>query len=343
MVFTPSLDKPSVPIVYAFLIFEVAAKHGVSRERILEGAHIPEQLFSQPDALLTLMQVNVLFYKAIKLTERPGLGYEMALQSTISSHGFLGYGVMSCASVRDVAEYASQYSQLRLPNLSMQVFEHGDFADVEVRETIPQGQIRTPMFDLFMIGIAKVFQHLLGLGLKDSQNPEIWFDYPEPPYFEQYADVLPNVTFNKSANLFRFRREVFDQPLETANAVMADLVKQQCEKEAANLGYRSNTADIVRVILESAVDRVPSLSEVAAQLHVSNRTLSRRLKTHGVSFQHIVDDVRRSKSLRYLLDPTLSVEEISSRLGYADSSNFSRAFRGWQGCSPVEYRQRTVL
>jgi len=44
--------------------------------------------------------------------------------------------------------------------------------------------------------------------------------------------------------------------------------------------------------------------------------------------------------MRLLTETPLSVELIAEQLGYSDASNFAKAFKGWNGMSPSEFRQK---
>ena len=84
--------------------------------------------------------------------------------------------------------------------------------------------------------------------------------------------------------------------------------------------------------------RMPRLADVARSQHISPRTLIRRLKRAGTSFQAIVDDVHRALAVDLLLHSELQVAEIGYRLGFRDPANFNRAFRGWTGQAPGRFR-----
>jgi AraC-like DNA-binding protein len=68
--------------------------------------------------------------------------------------------------------------------------------------------------------------------------------------------------------------------------------------------------------------------------------LIRRLKRGGTSYGTIRDGVRRTLATDYLANSSLSISRIAYRLGYQDPSNFGRAFRGWFGMSPGNYRKK---
>ncbi len=75
---------------------------------------------------------------------------------------------------------------------------------------------------------------------------------------------------------------------------------------------------------------------------MSSRTLKRRLKMHGTSFQRMLDDTRKRDAIRLLEDRTLSVEEIAHRIGYSAPANLLRAFRKWTGTTPASFRARVA-
>jgi len=94
----------------------------------------------------------------------------------------------------------------------------------------------------------------------------------------------------------------------------------------------------VRAVLLGKSGEYPSLEQVAGRLCTSSRTLKRRLQRQGASFQQLLDEVRHREAVRLLENPSLSVEEVASRIGYSSSANFTRAFRKWVGNTPGAFR-----
>lgn len=330
------LAKPAVPVVYGLLILQLAAARGVSRERMLEGFHLPPGLLDDPDARLTLVQASALLLRAVKLSGDPALGYEIGLNSGLTTHGFIGYGVMSHRTLREAIEFGQGFLKLRLPNLSMRLYTEGTQAVLEVTETLPQGSARTLIFDLFLVGIARMAQQLIHA---EAWNwIELWFDYPPPPYYERYRDRLPPSRFGMGANQLRFPLAILDQPLATANAVTAKLVQEQCARELAVLGFTDDFPGQVRALLVATDSGYPDLARAADRLSMSSRTLKRRLLQHGLRYSQLLDEARRRDSIRLLDNPALSIEQIALRVGYSDPANFTRAFRKWTGTSPTGYR-----
>jgi AraC-like DNA-binding protein len=83
-----------------------------------------------------------------------------------------------------------------------------------------------------------------------------------------------------------------------------------------------------------------SLGEIATQLALSERTLRRRLRTLGTSYNRILQDVRSSAAQEWLRDSNLTMEAIAWRLGYTETANFRHAFKRWTGQSPQAFRRQ---
>ena len=81
-----------------------------------------------------------------------------------------------------------------------------------------------------------------------------------------------------------------------------------------------------------------NLYSAAKNLGFDVRTLRRKLLGEGNSFRAVKDSVRQTIAIEYLQQTQLSIEEVSSQLGFADAAGFRRAFRRWTGKYPRYYR-----
>ena len=79
----------------------------------------------------------------------------------------------------------------------------------------------------------------------------------------------------------------------------------------------------------------------AREIGMSSRTMRRKLTEQGSSFQQVLDECRmRQAVFEFRVRPDLSIAQIALRLGYAEHSNFTRAFHRWSGVSPQAYRAK---
>ena len=80
---------------------------------------------------------------------------------------------------------------------------------------------------------------------------------------------------------------------------------------------------------------------IAEKLHMSPRSLQRRLHSEGTSFAELLSELRRDLALRYLRDQRIAIAEVGFLLGFLDVSAFHRAFKRWTGSTPAEYQRST--
>ncbi|WP_187276410.1 helix-turn-helix transcriptional regulator [Parahaliea maris] len=83
----------------------------------------------------------------------------------------------------------------------------------------------------------------------------------------------------------------------------------------------------------------PTLAGIAADMHMTERTLIRRLRAEGTSYREIMEQQRRELAGALLGNAGLRVAEVGELLGYREPANFGRAFRRWHGCSPARWRR----
>ena len=79
--------------------------------------------------------------------------------------------------------------------------------------------------------------------------------------------------------------------------------------------------------------------EVATQLALSERSLTRQLAKEGTSYAQLLAGVQEERAKNFLRNPAWSVAETGYRLGYSEPAAFTRAFTGWTGVSPLRWRQ----
>lgn len=81
-----------------------------------------------------------------------------------------------------------------------------------------------------------------------------------------------------------------------------------------------------------------SIESIASNLEMSRSTLYRHLAEHDITFSQLLESERKAKAVAYLKETSLSMGEISDRLGYANLSAFNRAFKRWFNTNPSSLR-----
>ena len=103
---------------------------------------------------------------------------------------------------------------------------------------------------------------------------------------------------------------------------------------------RPLTERVRSAILAELAGGNPSITVVAPRLHISPRTLERRLEREGTTFSTLLDDLRKRLALRYVASRDLELAEIAFLLGFSKTTAFHRAFKRWTGQTPLYYRRQ---
>jgi AraC-like DNA-binding protein len=160
---------------------------------------------------------------------------------------------------------------------------------------------------------------------------------PAEPTRWEYM-LATRVQYGAGQNSITWARSDIMEPLVTGDPALARVNDEQTQLYLDSFLDRSVSRDVVDRIIERLPDGPPSQQQIADSLHISNRTLQRRLREEGTSFMDLLRDTRLQLARRYLRQPSRSVVETAYMLGFSEPSTFSRAFKRWTGQAPGEYR-----
>ena len=139
-----------------------------------------------------------------------------------------------------------------------------------------------------------------------------------------------------------FRSTDAERPFVTRNSELLALLAPQFEAELkAQSEQEEGFVERVRLAVQQKLTgHRPTMDEIADELHVSARTLQRRLQDEGSTFQRVLEEARHQLARHYLNNSVLELNEAAYLLGYDDANSFVRAFRTWEGVPPARWRER---
>ncbi|MBV8187340.1 MAG: AraC family transcriptional regulator [Alphaproteobacteria bacterium] len=267
-----------------------------------------------------------------RLTDVPALGLEAGKRYHFTAFGALGLAIASSPTLRSALDVAQRFSELTF-----------GFARVLLEDTVRETRVTIDVSQIpdelrrFIVECTTAAMISVGRDLVWSEPPlvHVSFRFPAPPYVEHYErfyGVTPS--FNPCANVLVLDRARLEHPLPQANEHALRLAEEYCRKLLERGRTRIGMAAKVRDRLEALIAHMPDMDEVANDLHLTPRTLRRRLQEEGISFVELRDDVRMTLAEELLTGPRLSLEQIAERLGYADATTFVNAFKRCRGRTP---------
>ncbi|MGV3464205.1 MAG: helix-turn-helix domain-containing protein, partial [Heyndrickxia sp.] len=151
------------------------------------------------------------------------------------------------------------------------------------------------------------------------------------------------IQIGAKCNRLTLHREDLDRPFVSYNAELLDMLTPVLDQTLDEQRRCHSITEIVKWILKRSLtgDRV-EIQNVARELGMSERTLQRRLTDEQASFKQLLNEARHELAREYLANPSLDIKEVAFLVGYQDQSSFYRAFRGWEGITPLNWRTKYV-
>lgn len=150
------------------------------------------------------------------------------------------------------------------------------------------------------------------------------------------------VIFESEAYGILLAPEHVDAPIVTADYRLLEVLVQHAQNRLAQMQGDQGVGDRVKqLIMNMRCTDFPTIQMVAEAMHLSVRTLQRKLGAEGYSFRTLLEQVRLEMAKDHLGNESLSIADIAYLLRYAEVSAFSRSFKRQVGLSPAQFRQQS--
>lgn len=329
--------QPVLHPVYARLLCAELQARGHAPEQILAGTGLDWMTLHSDNGFLSLEQIHRLIVHGMEISGCGWLGIDVGLRTQLASHGALGTAMSASRHLHEALQVAERYAAFRQYLVTLH-WQQTPTPLMAVVEQMPLGALREFLLTLLVAGLAQVLRSMTG---QHSQPMTcIEWPFPEPTWAAQYQRIVAHNSFGHDQLRFHFDPALLPQPSLSADAEVLQSALRECELQLDRARLGSSLSQRIRLLLSGSARHWPGLDEVARHENMSSRTLIRHLQREHITFQQLLDDVRRTRA-RWLLENTRSpVDEIASQLGYVDTSNFSRTFRRWFGITPGAWRQQ---
>ena len=298
-----------------------------------------------PDALDTVFSSAALadlfdaaWGAAVQRTGDAAIGLRMTPRQPMLGMGGMAHLVLAAPDMRSALTLLSRYTGVISPTTSVALAIDEQACRVGVH--VASGR-RAPVPQRFDFMAATILQGIRWICGEPVRPRRVHHPFAPPHDDTPWRDAFDcPVQFGSADYVLEFPPEVLDHAMPTADPTIADLSEQLATRLIQQQGG-SLIANVRELIARELPKGDPRREQIAASLHLSERTLQRRLAEAGTSFHDQVDDTRREIAQRYLQAGTASPTEIAFALGFADPSNYYRACKRWFGRSPGGLRQET--
>lgn len=329
-----SLNPVTVPS-----LINIAIKHGVSANTLLNDVGISPGIVGDPKATITLEQLNALYQACGQSMRDPAFGLRMGSMTRIESLNLVGSLIGTSDTLGHALDHYHHFRELAHPFMDFDVHIEGKEAVISYAPTLNNEITRLPCYtEMFLSGLHKIFSELTTRPFKLNR---VEFDYAPPTHASMYASVFDApVNFNRARSALIFDASLLEQALPGRYAELNESFENQAENYLMELDRnKSVEKQIIRYLQENMGVRPISMQDAARRLNITTRTLQRRLKKERTSYVNIRESIRFEHAQRYLVETTINIDEIANRLGFSEPTNFYHAFKRWAAVSPGEYRR----
>ena len=277
---------------------------------------------------------------------------DKAMRSVVETGGDPGYGLVAAESVawmrlgvipmlalyaptlRHILADIERYIPLLIEHNDVKLVEHGEIAEFSFKPVGLSDVGRRFRAETLLLNLVKI---LRCMGAAEIVLAE--FNYPRPDYGHRYAAAFGSeVMFDRQHCALHFKAAALDVAVPGRDPSMYIMLKTRAE---AALAAARTPHDLVPRLRDLVLAQLPqrlTMSEAAAALMVSERSLRRHLGTAGVSYSVMLRDSQRALAEQLLARGDHSVKQIAGALGFSSASCFHRAFRRWLGATPREWQ-----
>lgn len=331
--------QPAFHPTYARLLLALLQRRGEDPAKLLAAAGLsPAQI--DADALLPLRSVIALITEAARASASPWLGLDLGAAAPLHTHGSVGFATLAAGNLGEAMQTLARFSALRTRALRLEIQSDAQHTHIRAIEILPLGEARCFVLETILVIWERLLETLSGMRMRDAHYALPW---PRPPWAGQYAQVLAGtIAFDAPVLTLTLPNSVLSMRCLTADPEAYAMARRECERRLESSRPGREIAGRVRKQLLACSEHYPDAQTMAAQLHVSVRTLFRQLRAAGMSYQELLDEARREQAQWLLAHSPLPIEHIAERLGFADTTNFSRTFRRWCGQTPSAWRAQSA-
>ena len=303
-------------------------------DALLNLAHIEPRLLQGADHLIPAQSLCDLLEISAEQLSCPDFGLQLSQQQGLSMLGAVGLVMRQADTLGEALQLLRRYLHIHSQAGSMDIAPHNGLVQLSYTPHYDYRGRNRQLIDLTMGVGLNILTLFAGPQVRAKA---VHFSYQAPEQLQRYHQLFrAPLMFNSEANSVLLDQKMLELPVASDTPELKTFIDQYLNEleRAAPTQLEQKVELVIRQLIHTGEC---NLNSTANLLDVHPRTLQRRLANRGVSFQQLLDQVRKQIAVRYLQESEFSITQLSELLGYAESTVFSRAFRTWVGVSPSQF------
>ncbi len=304
-------------------------------DKILYDCRIPSHLLKEPNSRVSLHQYAKLMSILMNASSDELLGHAKE-PLPLGSLSLLSHWLVLATSIEDALKRFARFFQILGKGLKV----HPHFEEEKVHIVIDDTH---DLENTFMAEFSSFIIHRMLCWLRKEiiKIDHISFPFHQPSYAKDYRLMFYGapISFNSDTTTISFSRSLLQRPLHPNPANLAQFLKDPYS-ELLVLNVNADTwSSKVANVIRDRLGNLPTLPELAKSMKIKPHTLHRKLANEGITFQAIKNQIKRDVAIELLVNTEFTIEEISEKLGFSETSPFTRTFKEWTGIPPSAYRK----
>ncbi|AZZ90057.1 helix-turn-helix domain-containing protein [Hahella sp. KA22] len=332
------MDQPTVAGSTVKALCFWLAERGMDINALAREAELDLSMLEDQDYRVPLPAYNLLWSRAEETLKDPAVGLHVGEWVDSRRMGVIGHIIFNNRTLEQGLKQYVRLSALVNEGVRTEFHLQGDDAVIEYHCERPEYYHRAGMDRMLALSVTRARRFVS----EKIYLTKVGFAHPAPEYVAEYERIFQcPVSFGQPCCSLAFNKDFLSFELPQRNPYLHQALTRQVEALLQKLSLRRTVSHKVKAIVAKRLSRGDIEAEkVAEKMNMSRHTLYRKLKQEDVSFQELVEQVRKDKALDYLQKGKYSLSEIAFLLGFSELSAFSRAFKRWTGESPANYRSQ---
>lgn len=310
---------------------------GVLVPAVLRRAGLPQDFFEQTRILVSTPELFALWRAISDVSKDASIGVRLGTENNIARFHPMGLAALSTESFGAAIDHMARYKKLSAPEEILHETVEDEWA-IQFRWSLAVDIEPAVLVEHCFAWVLTIARQ--GTGTRISPvRVELVQPRNHTKALERYFGCP--VVCGASRNAIVFKATDATRPFVTRNMELLEMLAPQFDQELKDrYPDEDKFLELVRgAIQHRLTGHRPVVDDVARDLHVSARTLQRRLQDLGSSYQRVLDEARHQMARYYLGNSVLELNEAAYLLGYEDANSFVRAFRTWEGIPPGQWRE----
>ncbi|WP_096087047.1 AraC family transcriptional regulator [Agaribacterium haliotis] len=331
--------QPSTLSSWALLIWQELKERGHNPKAVFDQLSMDAGMLSQNMARYKMESMIALWGKAYELTGDDMFGIKVGERWNPTTFHALGFAWLASTSLLEAFQRLARYC--RLLNDALDIRVYSEASNYRFRLGLldaAQGIKAHPLaYEASQMTCLKMCRMLLG----DDFTPlEVNFKYPRTPATQELENRFGcNIVCDAEQSDWLISHFDMHRSIATGNDELAQMNDNVALKYLSQLDKSQILPALQHALIEALPSGEVSENDIAAKLHMSPRTLQRKLEAEQQTFSSVLNELRKKLSRHYIETSSLSLTEITYLLGFSEQASFTRAFKRWYEQTPSQYQK----